>query len=75
MSELHSQSNKDRVKLVSRIHQRGGVCLTSYGIVVANEHVLTSSKDREIVWVTMKNIQMNIWTVETINDCSYASEQ
>jgi len=50
--EFHSQSKRERERDLRQLRRNGGVCLTSYGIIVNNaEQLATDVNGRDFVWV------------------------
>ena len=50
--EYHSQSKRERERDLRQLRRNGGVCLTSYGIIVNNAEVLaTDVNGRDFIWV------------------------
>jgi len=50
----HGTSKRDRVRALSKVHRRGGVVLTSYGMVISNIDTLSEKDCREFVWVSLQ---------------------
>jgi DNA excision repair protein ERCC-6-like len=50
--EFHSQSKRERERALFKLRRRGGVCLTSYGIVVnCAEQLATGDNGQDYIWV------------------------
>ena len=52
MEAFHGGSRRDRERTLTQVHRRGGVCMTSYGMLVNNAHQLAMQNGREYVWVS-----------------------
>ena len=48
---FHGNSKRERERSLRNIHNRGGVLLTSYGLVVTSYEQFSHSDGREFVWV------------------------
>jgi hypothetical protein len=50
--EFHSQGKKDRARILNKIQRRGGICLTSYGIIVnCAQQLASDEKGNDYRWV------------------------
>jgi len=50
--EYHAQTKRERERALSQLRRDGGVCMTSYGIIVNNaEQLATDAKGRDFTWV------------------------
>ncbi|KAL5016706.1 hypothetical protein ScPMuIL_006295 [Solemya velum] len=47
---FHGTSKRERERALMRVQRRGGVCLTSYGMVVTSWEQLSQQEGREFVW-------------------------
>ena len=53
--EFHSQGKSERERVLAKLRRRGGVCLTSYGIVVnCAEQLATKADGQDFTWVRKK---------------------
>jgi SNF2 family DNA or RNA helicase len=50
VQHFHSNSKRDRDRALMKVQKRGGVCLTSYGMLVNNSDQLRDLEGREFVW-------------------------
>ncbi|XP_013379638.1 DNA excision repair protein ERCC-6-like [Lingula anatina] len=50
VSAFHGSSKRERERALGKVQRRGGVCLTSYGMVVSSWQVLSQKDDREFKW-------------------------
>jgi len=51
--EFHAQSKRERERDLRSVRRNGGVCMTSYGIIVNNtEQLATDTNGHDFVWVT-----------------------
>ena len=48
---FHGGTKRERERSLQKIHRRGGVALTSYGMLVHNAPQLAEKDGREFVWV------------------------
>ena len=48
---FHGGSKKERERTLSKLQRRGGVLMTSYGMLVNNADQLTERDGREYIWV------------------------
>jgi len=65
--EYHTQTKRERERDLRQLRRNGGVCLTSYGIIVNNsEQLATDTAGREFIWVRNRIIILAIlysgWT-------------
>ena len=61
--EFHSQSKRERERDLRQLRRQGGVCLTSYGIIVNNaEQLATDVNGRDFVWVRVTS-HTNLFTL------------
>ncbi|ELU16421.1 hypothetical protein CAPTEDRAFT_138667 [Capitella teleta] len=47
---FHSGSKRDRDRALMKVQRRGGVCMTSYGMMVNNADQLAEQNGREFIW-------------------------
>lgn len=48
---FHGGSRRDRERVLLKVSRRGGVCLTSYGMLVNNADQLATIEGKEFKWV------------------------
>ena len=53
----HGGSKSEHQRALSKIHRRGGVALTSYGMLVNNSQELAERDGRQFVWVQILNLR------------------
>jgi len=54
--EYHTQSKREREKTLRLVRKIGGVCVTSYGVVVNNaDELSTNSAGHDFVWVRKRH--------------------
>jgi len=65
--EYHTQSKKERERELRQLRRNGGVCLTSYGVIVNNaQQLATDVNGRDFVWVTSSVCSWNTFDVEHV---------
>jgi hypothetical protein len=47
----HGNSKREKERALARVQRRGGVCLTTYGLVVTSWEQIGQQDGREFVWV------------------------
>lgn len=52
MTAYHGSSKKEKERVLSKVQRRGGVILTSYGLVVTSWDLLGKQDGREFIWVS-----------------------
>lgn len=48
---FHGNSKREKERALARVQKRGGICLTTYGLVVTSSEQLGQKDGREFVWV------------------------
>ena len=51
IEHFHGGSKRDHERSLAKVHRRGGVCLTSYGMLVHNGPVLAEKDGKDFKWV------------------------
>ena len=51
MEHYHGGTKRERERALAKIHRRGGVCFTSYGMLVNNAQLLAERDGRDYTWV------------------------
>jgi len=52
VTAYHGSSKKEKERVLSKVQRRGGVILTSYGLVVTSWELLGKQDGREFIWVS-----------------------
>ena len=52
IDQYHGGSKSERARVLRRVQHRGGVCLTSYGMLVNHSQELAEKDGRGFVWVS-----------------------
>ncbi|CAH1801782.1 unnamed protein product [Owenia fusiformis] len=50
LTSYHGASKKERERSLAKVQRRGGVCMTSYGMIVTSFKQLSEKDGREFVW-------------------------
>ena len=61
LETFHGSNKKDRLRSLAKIQRRGGVLMTSYGLVVTNWETLGTKDGQEFIWVS--GCFMSIWFI------------
>ena len=48
---FHGNSKREKERALAKVQRRGGICLTTYGLVVTSWETLGQRDGREFVWV------------------------
>ena len=51
LEQYHGGSKSERARLLRKVQRRGGVLLTSYGMLVNHAKELAENDGKEFVWV------------------------
>ena len=51
MESFHGNSKREKERALSKVQRRGGICLTTYGLVVTSWEQLGQREGVEFTWV------------------------
>ena len=57
MESFHGNSKREKERALSKVQRRGGICLTTYGLVVTSWEQLGQKDGVEFCWVGIKRLE------------------
>ena len=67
MESFHGNSKREKERALSKVQRRGGICLTTYGLVVTSWEQLGQREGVEFTWVCNNREHKHPHVHESVN--------